>query len=174
MEITPFALNGLLQVWKRYYLFSNFVETQQRHGWLGGKGDPEFIFQTCFTLHGKYREIKTQVKLYKVFTLMQSSLKGDEVAVDHLSDLLGLPIPEWYDKISWIRDLSIPHLRSQCMKEEVVLLNSKGKEVDTIYLGLSKHLPDLRELPTVRRLMIEYLPLMNVIFKGISLHISWR
>lgn len=57
----------------------------------------------------------------------------------------------------------IPHLRRQCMKEEEKLLKSKGNFVDKIYFGLSKYLPSLQDLPTVRRTLIEYSPVMGVI-----------
>lgn len=41
IEVTPFAWHGVLETWKHYHLFSNFVETQQRHKWLLREGDPE-------------------------------------------------------------------------------------------------------------------------------------
>jgi len=164
VEVTPFALNGLNETWKRYYLFSNFIQNQQLHGWLTETGDPELIYETMLKIKGKYRQVQSLIKLYKVFTLTQLVLtKRVEAAAIELSSVLALPLPERQDPCQFIIDLVTITLKKQCEVEEQKLLGSKADFVIKIRDGLKEFVPDLQLLQTVRRALSESSPILGVI-----------
>jgi len=115
-------------------------------------------------IKGKYRQIPSLVKLYKVFTLTQLVLsKRVEEAARELSSVLALPLPENQNSCQFIIDLITITLKEQCKVEEQKLLESKADFVIKIRDGLKEFVPDLQSLQTVRRTLSESSPILGVI-----------
>jgi len=65
VEITGYSIGGLVETWKRYSLFHEFIENQQQHGWtLSLEGRPGFISR-IYEFFG--RDSTRPIKLYKCF-----------------------------------------------------------------------------------------------------------
>lgn len=89
-EITGFAISGLKNVWKRYSLLHNFLETQQHHGWnLSPCKHPDLI-RTIYTIYGRPEQSERVIKLYMVF----NSLAKAKMVKDY-SDVL-TTLSEWF------------------------------------------------------------------------------
>nr|QIR30225.1 RNA-dependent RNA polymerase [Plasmopara viticola lesion associated mitovirus 1] len=165
VEVTPFAWHGLLETWKRYYLFSNFTNNQRRHNWLLRDGDPEWLLEKMMILRGKVRQAPTAIKFFKFFTLLHTVLSKEftewdrEKAALTLEKVLALPIPENYTPIRWIKELAYRILKLQCKQEEDKLLKSKTDIVNKIRTEFGKMSSDLQPLQTVLESALEYHPL---------------
>jgi hypothetical protein len=67
VEITGFAISGLRTVWKKYSLLSNFLETQQHHGWsLLPSKHPDLV-RAIYSIYGRPAQAERVIKLYMVF-----------------------------------------------------------------------------------------------------------
>nr|UUW21463.1 MAG: RNA-dependent RNA polymerase [Guiyang Paspalum thunbergii mito-like virus 1] len=164
VEVTPLSLSGLVETWNRYYLFSNFIQNQQLHGWFTESGDPESILEIMMKSRGKVRQVPSIVRLYQIFTSVQDLLRSrSELAANRVIDLLAIPVPENYPRVDFIVDLVANILRQQCVKEELKLLGSKADFHIKIREGLKAHLPDLRWLSAVRRHYAEFSPVLGAI-----------
>lgn len=76
-EVTPFAVGGLLEVWKHYPLLTNFWKTQQSHGWFPEKECPDLITSSMTAL-GRPQLAKRIRKLARVFNcLLEAKERGD-------------------------------------------------------------------------------------------------
>lgn len=93
VEVTPFSVQGILETWKQYSMFSNTVDTQLQHGWKfrDGEGPGSFLLKVMRSL-GKSQQAKRSVKLLNIYTLLQSFIRNPEVEGSApLRELLALP-----------------------------------------------------------------------------------
>jgi len=75
-EVTGFATSGLLETVKSYSLFSNFLETQLRHGWVIHEGEsPGTILEALMKSLGKTQQSVRTRKLLEAYNLLQSVVK---------------------------------------------------------------------------------------------------
>nr|QIR30226.1 RNA-dependent RNA polymerase [Plasmopara viticola lesion associated mitovirus 2] len=172
IEVTPFAWHGLLETWKRYYLFSNFIDNQRRHNWLLRDGDPEWLLEKMMRLRGKVRQIPSTLKFFTFFTLLHTVLSKEftvwdkEKAALTLEKVLALPIPDGFTPIRWIKELAFSILKSQCKQEEDKLLKSKADLVNKIRDEFGKMSSDLQSLQTVLESALEYHPVHTAILRS--------
>jgi len=77
-EVTGFAISGLKNVWKRYSLLQNFLQTQQHHGWsLETSRHPDLV-RAIYAIYGRPRQSDRAIKLYMVFhSLAQAKMVKD-------------------------------------------------------------------------------------------------
>lgn len=163
VEITPFSFSGLKETWKRYYLYSNFIENQQLHGWLKQDGDPELLLGKMMQLRKKWSQASRSIKLYQIFTLLRDVLKdtpSQEAAGLEISRILGLPVPEGYTPASWIKELVTAELVKQCTKEAEKLWASRADFSVRIYYGLEEILPDEEEFHSILQTLTDHSPLL--------------
>jgi hypothetical protein len=164
VEVTPFSLSGLKETWKRYYLLQNFVETQQRHGWLRNDGDPDFLIDVVYQFKQKWRQVKSVQLLYHIFSDILAVLRrGSEDAAVSLSERLGLPIPQGYKPVEWITQLALYILKEQSEKEIDKLINFHEDFVAKIRDGIYDHLPDSAEVHTLPMIYTMMCPLVGIV-----------
>nr|UJQ92476.1 MAG: putative RNA-dependent RNA polymerase [Mitoviridae sp.] len=77
-EITGFAISGLQSVWKKYSLLSNFLETQQLHGWsLLPDRHPDLV-RAIYSIYGRPEQSERVIKLYMVFCSLAKAKMSKE------------------------------------------------------------------------------------------------
>jgi hypothetical protein len=94
-EVTGFAIAGLGQVWERYSLLHNFLDTQRLHGWsLDSDKHPDLI-TALYTLYGKPAQAERVIKLYNVFDSVAKAINtGDyEQLLIRTALVLGIEVP---------------------------------------------------------------------------------
>lgn len=67
VEITPFGISGLFSVWKKYSLLSNYLETQQHHGWSLLPDEHPDLIRAIYSIFGRPAQAERVIKLYMVF-----------------------------------------------------------------------------------------------------------
>lgn len=89
-EITGFGISGLRMVWKKYSLLSNYLETQQHHGWSLSLDEHPDLIRAIYSVYGRPAQAERVIKLYMVF----NSLAKAKMSKDY-SELL-TTISDWF------------------------------------------------------------------------------
>lgn len=72
VEVTGYSIGGLLETWKKYSLFHEFLKNQAIHGWnLHISMHPDLI-RPIFHLFNKFQHVERVIKLYMVYHYITS------------------------------------------------------------------------------------------------------
>lgn len=134
-EVTGFSIPGLLEVWRKYPLLHNFLETQANHGWnLSFDRHPELI-RRVWKLFDRPSQGNRIIKLYSVFNALTE--------VKRTKQFLSLPYKVLivYFGLPELEDAKQIALVEQCIKQvRVQMLNS---DLETYQTGLDVYLRDI-------------------------------
>jgi len=135
VEVTGFSISGLIEVWGKYPLLHNFLETQANHGWeLSFDRHPELV-RRIWRIYDKPSQCERFIKLYSVFNALTEVKKTKQFLSSPykvMSVYFGLPELE---------DAKATALVEQCIKQvRVQMLNS---DLEIYQSGLDKYLRDI-------------------------------
>jgi len=132
LEVTPFSTSGLLETWKSYPLFSNFLETQIRNGWeLRPLASAGLLLKDLMKSCGKAHQSARTAKLLQIFTLIKDIIfKRMTYDFTELRSLMSLPRniteTEFFDSVKAV-------LRNQGSSDEHKLLMSQFDFSETLF-----------------------------------------
>jgi len=92
VEITPYAVSGLKEVYSRYALYANFLDNQSSHGWsLSPDGESALLLNLHRLFSGdKFvrRKVESMTRLLQTHQALTKSVRSQDFS--NLKDLLGL------------------------------------------------------------------------------------
>nr|UJQ92506.1 MAG: putative RNA-dependent RNA polymerase [Mitoviridae sp.] len=165
VEVTPFAIGGLLESWNKYPYLFNFLDNQEAHGWrLPRDRHPELI-RNIYRLKGKPQQAIRTIKLYMLFGALSDMKKTgvfNSSAFKVLEQYLGFPSVSESES-TLMTEKFIKEIRIQLLQSDMEICQTGLAEgMNTINKLLTERFPGL-DAPKYRQLARSHLPIIMAV-----------
>nr|UUW21449.1 MAG: RNA-dependent RNA polymerase [Guiyang mito-like virus 6] len=126
-EVTPFSVSGLFETWKSYPLFQNFLETQQRNGWVFRKDKaPGLFLHDIMKVWGKSQQGERSSRLLSIYNLFKTYvLKEDSMTLKELIKSMDLRTEEFsYEQLEFFCKASLTRTLQDQVIRDIAKLNA--------------------------------------------------
>jgi len=168
-EITPFSLAGIFETWKRYPLLSNFLDTQQQHGWIPPEEGAPGILSLLYDCFHKHSQKERVLKLYRIYHSLKRAkeMKDYSCVAKTIQDVFpDFPEPKT-DPDGFVRNLLTEFKTQTMMKEMETIQTDAFKINDYLNNQYLKIFPG-SDTQSYRAALRKYTPLITVLNKQVE------